>query len=200
VKGEAVEHKQVAYRLEILSFSAGDTKKPAFLAVNPRGQVPTLVDGDTTMWESIAILEYLEDRFPAAPALFPGDAANRGRIRRLVMEAQAYLRAEAIDPIVDEFFWKDGAPPDLDRVARAREKLRHELEHFASEIRGPFLAGEAPTAADFTLYPEVAYVKRITIRKPESRLTELLAAPVLEWAARIEALPYFDKTFPEHWR
>ena len=196
----ALEHKQVAYEPTILSFSAGDTKKPEFTAVNPRGHVPTIVDGDFTLWESIAILEYLDERFDSGKPLFPGDAKTRGRIRRLVLEAQSYLRTEGIDPIVDEFFWKDGAAPDMDKVAKAREVLKRELEWFAGELQGDFLAGAEPTAADLTLYPEVGYVKRITVRKPESRLTELLPAPIVEWAARIEALPYFDKTFPEHWR
>jgi len=55
-------------------------------------------------------------------------------------------------------------------------------------------------AADFVLYPEVAYVKRIDARKPETRLAELLPAPIAGWAGRIESLPYFEKTFPPHWR
>lgn len=196
----ALEHKQVDYELRVLSFSAKDTKKPEFVTVNPRGQVPTLLDGDFALWESLAILEYLDERFDSGKRLYPGDARARARIRRLVLEAQSYLRVDGIDPIVDELFWKDGAAPDADRIARARETVRHELAGFARELQGPFLAGEEPGAADFTLYPEVGYVKRITFRKPETRLTELLPAPIAEWAKRIEALPYFDKTFPEHWR
>lgn len=196
----ALEHKQVPYETKVLSFSAGDPKKPEFVALNPRGQVPTIVDGDFVLWESAAILEYLDERFDGGKPLFPGDVRERARIRRLVLEAQGYLRAEGIDPIVDELFWKDGAPPDADRIARARETVQRELAHFARELKGPFLAGEAPTAADFTLYPEVGYVKRITFRKPETKLAELLPAPIVEWAGRIEALPYFDKTFPEHWK
>ena len=196
----ALEHKAVDYETRILSFSAGDTRKPEFLAINPRGHVPTLVDGDFVLWESLAILEYLDERFDGGTPLYPGGVRERARVRRLVAEAQAYVRQEAIDPIVDEYFWKDGAPPDVDKVAKAREALQRELAYFARELQGPFLAGAAPTAADFVLYPEVAYVKRITFRKPETKLTQLLPAPIVEWAARIEALPYFGKTFPEHWR
>jgi hypothetical protein len=43
-------------------------------------------------------------------------------------------------------------------------------------------------------------VKRMTVRKPESKLAELIPAPLAAWAKRIEAAPYFDKTFPPHWR
>ena len=196
----ALEHKQADYETKILSFTAGDTKKPEFVAINPRGHVPTLVDGDVTVWESFAILEYLEERLRSGKPLFPGDAKARARIRRLMHEAQSYIRAEGNDPIVDEFFYKDGAAPDMDKVAKAREVVRRELAGFAKELQGDFLAGAEPTAADFTLYPEVGYLKRITFRKPETKLVELIPAPIAEWAKRIEALPYFDKTFPEHWR
>ena len=51
-----------------------------------------------------------------------------------------------------------------------------------------------------TVYPWYAYVKRITFRKPESKLTEVVPAAIAQWGARIEALPYFDKTYPAHWR
>jgi glutathione S-transferase len=196
----ALEHKQVPYELKVLSFQAGDTEKPEFVAINPRHQVPTIVDDGFALWESIAILEYLDERFPSGKPLYPGDARARARIRRLAMEAQSYLRQEGVDPIVDEFFWKDGAAPDVDKVAKARGVVQRELQVFAGELQGAFLAGNEPTAADFMLYPEVGYVKRITFRKPESKLAELIPAELAEWAKRIEALPYFDKTFPPHWK
>ena len=196
----ALEHKEVPYELKVLSFAAGDTKKPEFVAINPRHQVPTIVHDGFALWESTAILEYLDEAFKSGKPLFPGDAKARARIRRLGAEIQSYLRQEGVDPIVDEYFWKDGAAPDPDKIAKAREALQRELGVMARELQGPFLCGDAPTAADFMLYPEVGYVKRITFRKPESKLTELLPPGIAEWAQRIEALPYFDKTFPPHWR
>ena len=42
----ALEHKALPYELKVLSFSAGDTRKPEFIALNPRHQVPVLVDGE----------------------------------------------------------------------------------------------------------------------------------------------------------
>jgi glutathione S-transferase len=196
----ALEHKQVPYELKVLSFQAGDTEKPEFVAINPRHQVPTIVDDGFALWESMAILEYLDERFQGGKPLYPGDTRSRARIRRLACEIQVYLRAEAVDPIVDEFFWKDGAPPDVDKVAKARAVLERELAVMAGQLQGDFLAGAEPTAADFMLYPEVGYVKRITFRKPESKLAELLPPEIAAWAKRIEALPYFDKTFPPHWK
>jgi glutathione S-transferase len=199
----ALEHKGIPYNFKLLSFADGDTTKPEFVAINPRHQVPTIVDDGFAIWESSAILEYLEERFPAtAPSknLFPGDVKGRGRIRRLVREIEAYLGAEGIAPVTEEYFFKDGAEPDAKRVAAGREVIGRELEMFAGELRGKFLAGDSPCAADFVLFPYLGYVARITKRKPDSRLAELVPASVAEWAKRIEAMPYYDKTFPPHWR
>jgi glutathione S-transferase len=199
----ALEHKEIAYNLKLLSFAAGDTKKPEFVALNPRHQVPTIVDDGFALWESTAILEYHEERFPArdpAKNLFAGDVKGRARVRRLVREVEAYLGAEAIGPITEEYFFKDGAEPDAKRVEAARERLREELAWFAGELRGDFLAGKAPCAADFVLYPYLGYVNRITFRKPETKLVDLVPPPLAAWARRIEAMPFHDKTFPPHWR
>lgn len=197
----ALEQLRVPYELKELSFSAGDTKKPEFVAINPRHQVPTIVDDGWALWESEAILEYLDERFTGGKSvLYPGDARSRARVRRLSREAQEYLNLQGVDRIVDEYFWKGDAPPDEAKLAEARERVASELAYFAKELRGDWLAGNAPSAADLVLYPMVAYLKRVTQRKPGSKLVELIPAPIAAWAARIEAMPYFDKTFPPHWR
>ena len=200
----ALEFLRVPYELKVVSFSAKDQLKPEFLALNPRHQVPTIVDDGFALWESTVILEYLDERFPGpggARRLYPGTPAERARIRRLAREDEQYLDAEGLTPVYDEVFHKSGdEAPDAARIERGRKRLGEELAYFARELRGAFLAGDAPTAADFVLYPEIAYVKRIDFRKPETRLAALLPGPIVEWAKRIESLPYFDKTFPPHWR
>jgi glutathione S-transferase len=62
----ALEHKALPYDLKVLSFSAGDTRKPEFIALNPRHQVPTIVDGDFVLYESNAIVEYSTRLTPVA--------------------------------------------------------------------------------------------------------------------------------------
>jgi glutathione S-transferase len=196
----ALELKHVAYNLKILSFAEGDTKKPGFVALNPRHTVPTIDEGGHVLWESLAILEYLDEKYPSGPKLFPGDAASRARVRRLIQELEGYLDKDCIDPITTEFFGKDGAPPDLERIEKAKVRLAEELKYFAGELRGKFIAGDEPCAADLVMYPWYGYVKRITFRKPETKLTELVPPAMKAWAERIEAWPFFDKTIPAHWR
>ena len=196
----ALEHKRIPYNLNVLSFSAGDTRKPEFVALNPRHVVPTIVDDGFVLWESVVVLEYLDERFTSGAKLYPGDVRERARIRRLIREAEEYLDLKGIDPITTEYFGKEGAAPDLAKVEEAKKVVAAELEFFAQELQGDWLAGDAMTAADIVLYPFVAYVKRITVRRPETKLAELLPKKLAAWAARIEALPYFDKTFPPHWK
>ena len=196
----ALEHLGIPYELKVLSFSDKDQLRPEFVAINPRHQVPTIVHDGFALWESLAILEYLDEIVPAR-RLYPGTAQERARIRRLIREDEEHLDGKGLTPIYDELYKRpEGEAPDEARLEAARRKLVEEMEYFGRELRGPFLAGEAPTAADFVMYPDIAYVKRIGAKKPASRLEGILPPAIAQWAARIEALPFFDKTFPPHWR
>jgi glutathione S-transferase len=197
----ALEAKAIPYDVKLLSFQAGDTRKPEFVALNPRHTVPTIVDDGHAVWESVAILEYLDERFDSGARLYPGDAKARARIRRLIREAEEHVGAEAIDPIADEYFGKGGAEPDREKLDKAKATLAEEVEYFGRELKDAYFGGGTPDALDLVLYPWLGgYVKRIAFRKPESKLTALLPPAILAWTRRIEALPYFDKTIPEHWR
>ena len=195
----ALEAKQVPYNLKVLSFADKDTTKPEFVAINPRHTVPTIVDDGHAVWESLAVLEYLDERFSSGVKLYPGDARQRARVRRLIKELEGYFEHDGLEPILDELF-TDKKTPDMERVAKGRDKLKEEAAYFAKEIRGKFVCGDAPCAADFVLYPMLGYVWRVNFRKPEAGLADILPAPLVEYKKRIEALPYFDKTFPPHWR
>ena len=197
----ALEAKGIAYNLRVLSFAAGDTRKPEFVALNPRHTVPTLVDDGYAVWESMAILEYLDEKYASGVKLYPGDARARARIRRLIREAEEHVGVEAIDPITDAYFGQAGAELDVAKLEKAKARLAEEIAYFAKELKGPFFGGNAVNALDLVLYPWLGgYLKRITYRKPESKLTALVPGALADWCTRIEALPYFDKTIPEHWR
>lgn len=64
----SLEHKGLRYELRTLSFSAGDLTKPQYLAINPRHKVPALTDDGLAIYESAAIVEYLESADRAGPA------------------------------------------------------------------------------------------------------------------------------------
>jgi len=67
----ALEELGVAYEKHKLDLSAGDQRKPEFLAINPNGKVPALVDGDAKVFESLAILVWLGERYGGERGLWP---------------------------------------------------------------------------------------------------------------------------------
>jgi glutathione S-transferase len=195
----ALEHKALPYERKVLSFSAGDTRKPEFLALNPRHRVPVIVDGDFVLYESNAIVEYLDEAYPGrGQPLFPGDARQRALARRLICEVDNYFD-KAIDPITDEAFAKKPEARDPERLAKGVAELREEYAMFTRAMRGDFLAGPL-SAADFALYPLVAFMDRCALKLPSFDPKAYLTPEIAAWKARMEALPYFEATVPPHWK
>ncbi len=196
----ALEHKALPYELKMLSFSAGDTRKPEFVALNPRHRVPTIIDGDFVLYESNAIVEYLDEQYPGRGApLFPGDVRTRALARRLIAEIDNYL-SKALDPILDQLFGKKPEERDAEAIAKGRAAVVLELGMLTRSMRGPYLAGPL-SAADFALYPLVAFIYRAQqARMPELGADGMLTPELRAWKARIEALPFFAKTIPPHWQ
>src|SRR5690606_33517330 len=73
----ALEEKGLEHAGKLLSFTDGEHKRPEMLAKNPRGTVPVLMDDNIVVYETLAILDYLEYAYPQ-PALLPGTNALRG--------------------------------------------------------------------------------------------------------------------------
>jgi len=195
----ALEHKALPYELKLLSFAAGDTRKPEFLALNPRHRVPVLVDGDFVLYESNAIVEYVDEAYPRRSApLFPGDAKTRAVVRRLVFEVDNYLD-KAADELLEQAFFKKPEERDSQKIAAGRKAVVNELGMFTRAMRGEYLAGPL-SAADFAFYPFVAFMKRAELRLPDLDADGMLTPEMRAWKGRIEALPFFDKTIPPHWK
>jgi glutathione S-transferase len=113
----ALEAKGLAYQSRLLEFSKGDNQTPAFLALNPRGQVPVLRDGGYAVYESIAILAYLERKYPEPP-LFGATPEESGTIWRAVCEATAYLE-QPVDAFILPIYRDQLRDPAIDRAVRA---------------------------------------------------------------------------------
>ncbi|MEP7205787.1 MAG: glutathione S-transferase family protein [Casimicrobiaceae bacterium] len=195
----ALEHKALPYERKVLSFSTGDTRKPEFLALNPRHQVPVLTYEDFVLYESNAIVEYLDEAFAGRGApLFPSDVRSRAIARRLILEIDNYLNA-ASDGIWEQAFGTEPDQRDPAVVTAGEEALRKEFALLTSALRGDFLVGSL-SAADYALYPLLAGVRRCERKLPGFSLDALLTPELLGWMQRIEALPYFEATVPPHWK
>ncbi len=193
----ALEFKRVPYGLTLLSPDKGDLDAPAFRALNPHGKLPVLVDDGFTLFESDAIIEYLEDAFPDfGPSLWPQEARRRAVARRIAIEASAYLYPPIRQLVTN---WSN---PEAARSAieTAKGALKAQLDAFSAALTEPFFAGAGPGAADFAVYPLAALVKRLDARRPEEGLASLVPETIYVWSREIEAMPGFDATYPPHWR
>ena len=160
----ALEHKGIPHTLRPMSYDAGDFRSPGFAALNPRRRVPVIEHDGFVLYESAAILEYLEDIAPGAPRLFSPDPRRRAIERRMVREADEYF-ATKLEHLVDLVLFTPAEKRDPPRIAEAWAAMRQELTLWESLIEGEFLAGTL-SAADFTLFPEIALGRRIAARNP----------------------------------
>src|SRR5277367_5756789 len=136
----ALERKGIPYHHKLLSFGGGDLKTPEYSALNPRQRVPVLVDDDFALYESAAIVEYIEDRWPNGPALFTHEPRKRAVQRRMVHEADQYF------PDFGRRLGSSTAGEDT------LKDLRKELAYWESSATGDCLTGEL-SAVDFTVFP-----------------------------------------------
>ncbi len=164
----------------------------AFRALNPSAQVPVLVlddggPGTRRIAQSMAILEFLEERFPS-PALLPTDPWLRARARQL-----AEIVNSGIQPLQNlattERLRAAGGDPDAWRhhfISRGLESL----ERAAAETAGAFLVGDAPSFADIYLVPQLYNARRFDVDlAPYPTLTRVDAA--------CAALPAFETAHPD---
>src|SRR5215470_19130270 len=86
----ALAEKGIPFECRLPDFVGGDD--PAFASANPRLEVPALVDGDTRVFDSTVILEYIEDRWPTPP-LLPSTPAERARVRMIEDLCDTYYEA-----------------------------------------------------------------------------------------------------------
>ena len=121
--------KSVNYKLITLSRADGDLQSPEHLARNPRGRVPVLEDGDLILYESQAIVEYLEDRYPE-PTLVPADLGDRGHMRVAEMECLIYIGG-VLTEVAQNVFMVAPEKRDPDKVSDALAGVSAELNRLA---------------------------------------------------------------------
>lgn len=166
------------YELVDMNMGAGAHKEKAFLAINPRGQVPALQDGKVTLWDSTALLVYLAQKYGGKKWL-PTDPAGAARVMQWLAVAQnecVYGLARARAVKVMNRSWS------LEEVqTHGRAGLAVLDAHLKTS---KWLAGGGPTIADIACFPYVALA-------PMGDIPLTPYPNVLAWIARIKALPGF---------
>lgn len=162
----ALGEKGLTYSRTMVPFSQTrgySPKHDVVIAANPKGQVPVLVDGDLTLYDSTVILEYLEDAYPQVP-LYPAGARDRARCRQLELEAGEVL----LLPVRKLMFRTEPPGPGIAR----RDEQEHEARAIEPMIDGNHqaldmkLAGSEflcrhMTVADIATFMVVHYAVRL---------------------------------------
>jgi GSH-dependent disulfide-bond oxidoreductase len=139
----ALEELGLDYTLHSVNVRKGEQKLPEFLALNPNGKVPVLVDGDLVLTESAAILVYLAEK---TGKLLPKDGAGRARTFE-----QLFFHASALSPALGNAGFFKRASPEPQPIAEARfstdaNRLLALLD--TRLAKQPFMAGDSFTIAD----------------------------------------------------
>ncbi|WP_299451488.1 glutathione S-transferase family protein [uncultured Pigmentiphaga sp.] len=156
------------------------TLTPEYKAINPTQKVPTIVDGELSVWESHTILRYLAAKH-GLTALYPADPAARTHVERWMDWTLASLNAVYLGG------FRDAKKSAEERAPDTVKNLVSELSILESQLeKHPWVAGEAMTLADVCMGPIV----RRCIAFP----FELPAMPKISaWVKKLEAMPSFQK-------
>jgi glutathione S-transferase len=181
----------VPLEFEFVDLTKGQQRTPDYLALNPCGRAPVLVDGDFKLWESNAIMQYLGSK--TKTPLWPDDARTRADIMRWQSWQAAHWHA-AIVPILVENLIKPqilkSGDPDPKVVAQATEAFHKEAPVLDRHLeRQSYLVNDTLTLADFSVAAPLFYAERGKI--PLEKY-----ANIRRWFATVSKLPSWGKTAP----
>ncbi len=187
----ALEEKGLPWRLSPLS--PGQARQPAHLARHPFGRMPVIEHGDFTLYETQAILRYI-DRVAAAPPLTPAAPRAAARMDQLMNICDWYLfqgvgNVIAFERVVGPRLM--GRAPDEGAIAAAMPKAHPVFDEIGRLLGGQaFLAGDAFTLADGMVAPQMAFMALT----PEWAALTARNANLASWLERMDARPSFEAT------
>jgi glutathione S-transferase len=182
----ALAEKNISVETVVVDMAARKHKAPDYLALNPYGRVPTLVDGDFVLYESVPILTYLEALHPE-PALVPRDAKGRALVdmHMKLCDLQFTPHVQAIT-FAKRFLPKERW--DLDAMARAKTEAEKHLPMLEQALDGhAYLVGDQFTLADICYMPYIHFFGLMEITPPPT---------VAAWTGRLLARPSAEQTKP----
>jgi glutathione S-transferase len=191
-KVRAAAHRMaLPLQLELVDLTKGAQRRPEYLALNPTGRTPTLVDGDFTLSESAAILQYLGSK--TETALWPKDAKARADIMRWQSwhlqhwsrGVNGFIFENLVKPIL-----KLG-DPDPKALALAGELFHQDASVLDKHLKQhPYLVNDTLTLADFTVVAPLFLAER-------GRIPLEKYASIRRWLAAQAALPAWQETAPQ---
>jgi glutathione S-transferase len=174
-----------------LDFTKGEHKNPEYLALNPNGAVPTLVDGDFVLTESRAIMQYLASKKPES-GLLPRDEQARAEITRWQFWDASHFSPQlgtlAFEKMIKPMFGM--GEPDQHKIEEAITSFRRFGAVLNERLEGKqYVVGNALTIADLTIACSLMYAKQTDVPLGDFRNIEA-------WFSRISELSAWRKTNP----
>jgi glutathione S-transferase/RNA polymerase-associated protein len=179
-KGIEVEHCEIWH----------ESQRAELVRVNPRGEVPALQDGDTVVYDSTIICDYLEETHPTPP-LLPADPAARARCRALELICDTQVDACVLIIALLKIFRPAMEAQFPEALAKGVEILNKLHGDFESALEGREYFTGALSRADIALYPHLSAAAFIgcPVGPEHSRLAE--------WLARAGEQPSLKRAFQE---
>jgi maleylpyruvate isomerase len=187
----ALNLKGLAPERRFVHLRKGEQREPGYLAINPQGLVPMLIDGENAITQSLAIIEYLDETHPAPP-LLPANPADRAWARSVALAIACDIHPLDNLRVLQHLrrqFQVDDAGRDEWYVHWIREGFNALEVSLAARATGPFCLGNAPGLADICLVPQVANATRMNIQlEPWPRIRAINEA-CLQVPAFVDAQP-----------
>jgi glutathione S-transferase len=186
-----LEEKGVAFRLAPVA--PGTLRAPAHVARHPFGRIPVLEHGDFRLYETQAILRYV-DRVLPQPALTPADPQAAGRMDQLMNINDWYLFQGVVNVIAFQRIVGPrlmGLTPDEAAIAAAMPKARSVFEELSRHLGDrAFFTGESLSLADLLIAPQLDFLRET----PEWAPLTIGSATLSRWLDRMNARPSMAAT------
>jgi glutathione S-transferase len=201
----ALAYKRVPYISHRMDSAKQENRTPDFLRLNPRGKVPVLKTGDTALYESVAIIAFLDRAHPSVP-LFGRTSQEHGRIWQRLNEFENYDR-DLFDVGIVRPLLRGHAKNDPEAMRASAARAYDALDWMEQALTSaPYLAGDDITAADIVALPNIQMLRRVAAR-PEAIQMALgledlsVRLPALgAWLSRMETMRGYEAAYPPHWR
>jgi len=173
----ALHLKGIAYDIAAHDLRCGDQRAPDYLAVNPQGLVPALDTGTATLSQSLAILEWLEERYPAVP-LLPADAESRAIVRGMAQIVCCDIHPLNNLRVLTALRRDLGASEEQVEawIGRWIGEGFAALEVLIARHGGAYAFGDQPGLVDCCLVPQVYSARRFNVLLGRFPLIEAVAA------------------------
>jgi glutathione S-transferase len=150
----ALHEVDAPFDLHFVDLNVGEHTQAAHLARQPFGRVPTIDDDGFTLYESRAIIRYLNDQYGGR--LVPSDVRGRAMMDQWIDVEYSYFSAASLNPILHHVF---GFPQDEVALEAASAMIEQTLDVLDARLgAGPYLAGEQFSLADIVYLPDLEYL------------------------------------------